>query len=278
MKIALLAIHFNPRSPHGERPIFAIRHSARKLFQSTLPARGATTQLDTAFQSADISIHAPRTGSDNGVLSDVTNVVDFNPRSPHGERPEVGAKYNNYELISIHAPRTGSDSLCALAVIVGLVISIHAPRTGSDAGLPHLVSCPADFNPRSPHGERLHNVLQSTRLVNISIHAPRTGSDSSLLPVSLRRWYFNPRSPHGERRLLPSGWRNSPYNISIHAPRTGSDKVFHTLTALNADFNPRSPHGERPVRHLRRGEVCHFNPRSPHGERPFVFERQGFLI
>ena len=34
--------YFNPRSPCGERPIFAIDPSKYILFQSTLPLRGAT--------------------------------------------------------------------------------------------------------------------------------------------------------------------------------------------------------------------------------------------
>ena len=103
------ASHFNPRSPHGERPSAPIRTARPARFQSTLPARGATTanwrsSMKSTFQStlpargatirrviadaADvISIHAPRTGSDlrrgdAGAADD----SDFNPRSPHGER------------------------------------------------------------------------------------------------------------------------------------------------------------------------------------------------
>ena len=46
-------IDFNPRSPHGERQtIFAIRQSARKLFQSTLPARGATVVPNAEARAA----------------------------------------------------------------------------------------------------------------------------------------------------------------------------------------------------------------------------------
>ena len=79
---------FNPRSPHGERPsrmsklrrlgsisihaprtgsdaAWRILQLRRLTFQSTLPARGATFERgDTARQQSD-----------------------FNPRSPHGERP-----------------------------------------------------------------------------------------------------------------------------------------------------------------------------------------------
>ena len=36
-----------------------------QTFQSTLPARGATSIIDGITGSIDISIHAPRTGSDS---------------------------------------------------------------------------------------------------------------------------------------------------------------------------------------------------------------------
>ena len=54
-------------------------------FQSTLPARGATSN-STFFLLSYISIHAPRTGSDLGGAENAQRVSDFNPRSPHGER------------------------------------------------------------------------------------------------------------------------------------------------------------------------------------------------
>ena len=56
--------HFNPRSPHGERRGLLLCLLQFPLFQSTLPARGAT----------------------NCCKMDGTRKRDFNPRSPHGER------------------------------------------------------------------------------------------------------------------------------------------------------------------------------------------------
>ena len=57
-----------------------------RIFQSTLPARGATARdagLDTGII---ISIHAPRTGSDDEEKLLLLELLHFNPRSPHGER------------------------------------------------------------------------------------------------------------------------------------------------------------------------------------------------
>ena len=261
----------------------------RLSFQPTLPARGATAGGRGADELLHISTHAPRTGSDPAGRFGGCLTAYFNPRSPHGERPGGQARRRNEHPISTHAPRTGSDQVHP-AVHKGCCISTHAPRTGSD---PCARGCPgeartisthaprtgsdgrglhqrgrdADFNPRSPHGERRSCAHEHRRVPN-----------------------FNPRSPHGERRQRFAGLRHNAA-ISTHAPRTGSDGnpvIKHrqippfqpTLPARGAtmfcqrrqnigmNFNPRSPHGERHQHHGHQPEGHHFNPRSPHGERP----------
>ena len=80
-----------------------------QTFQSTLPAGGATGVREVSGDSDFISIHAPRRGSDFGFLRVVNMAINFNPRSPQGERldslPTLSAQF----IISIHAPRRGSD-------------------------------------------------------------------------------------------------------------------------------------------------------------------------
>ena len=61
------------------------------------------------FPSPLISIHAPRTGSDNCTSWGCYLQRNFNPRSPHGERRWQGQNRVLTLDISIHAPRTGSD-------------------------------------------------------------------------------------------------------------------------------------------------------------------------
>ena len=124
--------NFNPRSPHGERrPALVLifgcvkfqstlpargatpkKSSKRRnsLFQSTLPARGATTDGTAHRGKGRISIHAPRTGSDDGTDKRLMDELE----------------------ISIHAPRTGSDVVHVVDFPLDIGISIHAPRTGSD--------------------------------------------------------------------------------------------------------------------------------------------------
>ena len=168
-------------------------------FQSTLPGWGATGRSQSAMSLIQISIHAPRIGSDK-----FDCVVASGPA-----------------WISIHAPRMGSDRpSCEKRPLYE--ISIHAPRMGSDEGMttpcsprPRFQSTlpgwgatpdrtvpgfPAGyFNPRSPDGERppfsticaTESVFQST--------LPGWGATHAKSFDFKRLCNFNPRSPDGER-------------------------------------------------------------------------------
>ena len=131
-----------------------------------------------------------------------SQVLDFNPRSPCGERhvddyltvfdrlfqstlPVWGATlpgcgFPPASVISIHAPRVGSDVRRVLCPEHQHSISIHAPRVGSDSTTTVFLWRTRNFNPRSPCGERL----------------------GFLFPL-LKQFHFNPRSPCGER---PAGF------------------------------------------------------------------------
>ena len=103
----------------------------------------------------DISIHAPREGSD-GLFA-----VAFQATK-----------------ISIHAPREGSDIAQQNLVVNKILISIHAPREGSDSCSAFTTPTPPDFYPRSPRGERREYGRSKAAQLQISIHAPREGSDT----------------------------------------------------------------------------------------------------
>ena len=199
------------------------RESALCPFQSTLPARGATAQQAMQKTGEEISIHAPRTGSD---------------MARRAKRP--GARN-----ISIHAPRTGSDADAA-QWRAARNISIHAPRTGSDGVNAAHVGIYLDFNPRSPHGERRQ--LQ-TPITTISYFNPRSphGERHSIYDKPYFVYQFQSTLP---ARGATKGTIQNRLNsiISIHAPRTGSDSVNSAEKNIGVkDFNPRSPHGERHV-------------------------------
>ena len=153
MPVRFAICYFNPRSPHGERPKQLLTLGQKALFQSTLPARGATFNFYGQQSYEYISIHAPRTGSDHSgrPVGKLGEISIHAPRT--GSDEMVRMLTGGTSMISIHAPRTGSDQMDS-AERADYRISIHAPRTGSDKLLRH----------RSAQGD-------------ISIHAPRTGSD-----------------------------------------------------------------------------------------------------
>ena len=146
------------------------------------------SDLITMFVVLDmtISIHAPREGSDECLPRPGREQKHFYPRSPRGERPKVFSKKSCVFKISIHAPREGSDRAWVEAGHCTFVISIHAPREGSDTARPTPSSATSNFYPRSPRGERHLNGIPVDRTIVISIHAPREGSD-----------------PHKAKRLRP---------------------------------------------------------------------------
>ena len=78
-----------------------------------------------------ISIHAPRTGSDELGRVRAALVEAFQSTLPARGATGFLALPLCINRISIHAPRTGSDIIIFKAGCLN-VISIHAPRTGSD--------------------------------------------------------------------------------------------------------------------------------------------------
>ena len=238
----------------------------RELFQSTLPARGATYQRPSSLRTSGY----------------------FNPRSPHGERRAPATSGRPREPFQSTLPARGATG-CSPGQMPGLIFQSTLPARGAtrqrrrndggkqgfqstlpargatrgqqSAGLlvhyfnprsPHgerPLQCfrlgqGRHFNPRSPHGERRFSRFLPRFAVIISIHAPRTGSDHP----ALRR----------ASESLP---------ISIHAPRTGSDDGSRRHFEKRGNFNPRSPHGERRIAWNSKTARSYFNPRSPHGER-----------
>ena len=191
-------------------------------FQSTLPARGATRGRGAARVAGDISIHAPRTGSDNCAPNAAEIRHNFNPRSPHGERPrgtftsDFFIKFQS-TLPARGATRTGISPHCISS------ISIHAPRTGSDEDLQSTRLLADNFNPRSPHGERPALSSRANICFLFQSTLPARGATSftrcTIPPLEL----FQSTLPaRGATRLRIPAAGN--VRISIHAPRTGSDR------------------------------------------------------
>ncbi len=110
-------------------------------------------------EGKQISIHAPRVGSDADAL-----------REQYAER-----------IISIHAPRVGSDFIQESVSLRNFSISIHAPRVGSDDFLTVKYNKAEKFQSTLPVWGATWPEQMSALKDEISIHAPRVGSDLTFL-------------------------------------------------------------------------------------------------
>ena len=135
-------------------------------------------------------------------------------------------------------------------------ISIHALLAESDRLCTILYSCPGNFYPRSPCGERLAKQLdrsppltflstlslrratvgasQGANIEHISIHALLAESDSYNLKIHQKQENFYPRSPCGERQSVGySAVRLFIFLSTLSLRRATAQDI---LTALNNIF------------------------------------------
>ncbi len=111
----------------------SIRNAKQPLivFQSTLPAGGATVRTLSYVTIGVISIHAPRRGSDTFKLSFVRlpNISIHAPR--RGSDQNDTGRILPHSVFQSTLPAGGATNLCFKFFLL-FVISIHAPRRGSD--------------------------------------------------------------------------------------------------------------------------------------------------
>ena len=191
------------------------------IFQSTLPARGATCGRPESAGHWTISIHTPREGSDDRLQAGPCGGNHFNPHSPRGERHRAAGGPPEEKDFNPHSPRgerrfggvvmdrkgkfqstlPARGATCdPLPANLPVQISIHTPREGSDSGIWRRCGGSSNFNPHSPRGERRRDRLAGMLGQAISIHTPREGSDSCIIIRLCNAKYFNPHSPRGERQ------------------------------------------------------------------------------
>ena len=179
-----------------------MRRPLNKGFLSTLPARGATLLPDRALRhrtdfyprsprgerlgravrsilQGNISIHAPREGSDLSGPRPPLPSAHFYPRSPRGERPgRYGRNQVDVRIFLSTLPARGATVCFLLLLFCFMKFLSTLPARG------------ATPKPRKRPGQR-----------RISIHAPREGSDAISSSTASQFFNFYPRSPRGERPL-----------------------------------------------------------------------------
>ena len=200
-------LHFNPRSPDGERRVAnAIFDGVRAIsihaprmgsdlpplsgcglfhvFQSTLPGWGATATT-LAVEPVPVQFQSTLPGwgaTPNPVIRSIRK-TNFNPRSPDGERRSLLSLVLSEMRFQSTLPGWGATFNVIGDVGAG-VFQSTLPGWGATQ-------------------QRRHPVQQG----RISIHAPRVGSDPPPCRSCCPGRYFNPRSPGGER---PRKWTSSP--------------------------------------------------------------------
>ena len=123
---------------------------------------------------------------------------DFNPRSPHGERPDGSGKQHSYQRFQSTLPAWGATAPGSPQRSHAMKFQSTLPAWGATC-----LACKDDqcayFNPRSPHGERRRTYRYSFSSIEFQSTLPAWGA--TLLRSHVRRFDvdFNPRSPHGER-------------------------------------------------------------------------------
>ena len=123
--------------------------------------------------------------------------------------------------ISIHASLTGCDAERILTILPWFTFQPTHPSRDATTTKCMVVDWQRDFNPRIPHGMRLH--LGGRRQ---------------------KEWHFNPRIPHGMRRSASVALGITISFQSTHPSRDATScwpPPFGTVLY----FNPRIPHGMR---------------------------------
>ena len=235
--------YFNPRSPHGERLLRLLLPPGIMVFQSTLPAWGATTEVPAQDGSGYISIHAPRMGSDcfSRSFARLVRISIHAPRmgsdiSPHTPMAEQG--------ISIHAPRMGSDTLLMLRSLRQERFQSTLPAWGATANSGFMAAQQAKFQSTLPAWGATNDLVIIVHIVN-----------------------FNPRSPHGERHPQSLDvWHLSQFQSTL--PAWGATSIRITDASVNELFQSTLPAwGATRPPFSTSCVISNFNPRSPHGER-----------
>ena len=196
--------HFNPRSPWGERRSGICQDTELLLFQSTLPVGGATgvfrrkdrtrqisihaprggSDADGASggDGGGISIHAPRGGSDPGLHQAVGAASDFNPRSPWGERPPRRPPVSKFGRFQSTLP-VGGATIMFQKIKQMLLFQSTLPVGGATI-MAKKMKTPTNISIHAPRGGSDPGCGQTGRRFRISIHAPRGGSDSKDAQIS----------------------------------------------------------------------------------------------
>ena len=130
-----VTVYFYPRSPRGERR--RRLQPGRRLgddFYPRSPRGERQAGLQEMLQAAEISIHAPREGSDVNRSASLSRRSSFLSTLPARGATADNSNRMGVSLISIHAPREGSDQEMLQAAEEYAAFLSTLPARGATSG------------------------------------------------------------------------------------------------------------------------------------------------
>ena len=254
--------NFNPRPPRGGRRARSADMSTCVLFQSTPPARGATSDFQrripfSEFQSTPpakgatydmidatsiniISIHAPREGGDNERRATQPAEANFNPRPPRRGRLHAARAACWRREFQSTPPRGGRLTLI-LIFRVHIQFQSTPPRGGRHHPY-HQWQRRGTFQSTPPRGGRHYIIILGIYYFPYFNPRPREGGDHDFLQVVLGIHQISIHAPaRGATR--PAARRTSLTEFQSTPPRGGRLHMAEALSCIKQDFNPRPREG-----------------------------------
>ncbi len=283
-------LHFYPRSPCGERLLLTVvPYGQYKISIHALLAESDISQLQCIHgrkhfyprspcgerlfrQNYEcfewiISIHALLAESDGWSLNiNGAMKISIHALLAESDRIKFKLDFVNQEFLSTLSLRRATG--LGVGLYLTTEISIHALLAESDRLCTILYSCPGNFYPRSPCGERLAKQLdRSPPLTFLSTLSLRRATVGASQGANIEHISIHALLAESDLRVV-DGSKSS--IISIHALLAESDNRGPYHVKRHKNFYPRSPCGERPNSHGERQGQHDFYPRSPCGERRYV--------
>ena len=132
---------FNPRAPHGARRVTPFQHPHTCKFQSTRPARGATSTGDcrtcpSAFQST-----RPARGATSQSGFQIMTLNSFNPRAPHGARPACQCHRDQTVSFQSTRPARGATMRTTSRLWRSRMFQSTRPARGATGAMVAILAC-----------------------------------------------------------------------------------------------------------------------------------------
>ena len=147
-----ISIH-SPRMGRDARTRLRLR--GRAGFQSTLPAWGETLLMQIIYQCGAFQSTLPAWGETPKQASKAAMMAFQSTLPAWGETPTPGPEVVTGSTRFQSTLPAWGETMHSVKPFPSIYISIHSPRMGRDQYMQDAREWASNFNPLSPHGERL---------------------------------------------------------------------------------------------------------------------------